>query len=281
MILRNHHIMKAGTNLQGLERLIYFFVYKVFRYRYDVVMQNLSRSFPERSYAEIKELTRQFYRHFSHLFLEIIRMFTRPEKQLKRQLKMRNTELLEHYHRQHRNIIIMLGHYGNWECVSLWPRYFSFDIYGVFKPLSNKFAGRIMEKLRTRFGLKLLAQEQASRFMLSNRKKASTYVMISDQSPARKAECLVNFLHQPTHVLTGAERLATALDAVVVYAVINKSGQPGHWEVTFELITDHPTAMAPHNITKKFNQFLENDIRKSPAYWLWTHRRWKTKCLQP
>ncbi|WP_160715518.1 lysophospholipid acyltransferase family protein [Chitinophaga solisilvae] len=260
----------------GVAWIFYFLLYRVMRYRYAEVIQNLSRSFPEKSYGEIKNIATQFYRHFSRLFMEILELFTIPESRIKKRVVLHQAALLDACHARGRNIIIMLGHYGNWECVTMLPAFFSFDIYGVYKPLHNGFFNRLMKKIRGRFGLKMLPVEEAPKHLLKSRKPGA-YIFISDQSPAKGGKYIVNFLNQPTRVITGAERLARATDAVVVYAVINRSATGRRWEITFSLITDDAATTRSGEITSRFNQQLEQDIRKSPAYWLWTHRRWKTQ----
>ena len=255
--------------------MLYFIFHTILRYRFAVVMQNLARSFPERSYEEINHIATRFYRYFSHMFLEWLAMVLLSEKQMKKRVQVNNTALLEHYHAQQRNIIIMLGHYGNWEYANILPSYLSFDVHAVFKPLSNRLFDRIMRKLRSRFGLKLLSMDKVVRYMHANRERPGAYIFVSDQSPSQENRFTMDFLHQPTNVITGAERIAKKLDAVVVYAVINKRTASSHWEISFSLITDQAAATPEHAITKTFSECLEQDIRRSPEYWLWSHRRWK------
>ncbi|MBC9934249.1 lysophospholipid acyltransferase family protein [Chitinophaga qingshengii] len=266
--MRTRHNTYPG----GLAWIIFFLLYKVMRYRYTEVIQNLSRSFPEKSYGEIKRIATDFYRHFSRLFVEIPLLMTMPRKQASRRLVLHNAALIEQYLAQGRPVIMMLGHYGNWECMSLLPALWHYPVYAVFKPLRNRFFDRLMQKIRSRFGLRLLAMEDAPRHLLQRKPPPGVYIFIADQSPPQRKH-VVDFLHQPTPVITGTERLAKAVDAVVVYAVIHKKG--GQWEMSFSLITDKAATAAPFEITRIFNTRLEKDICQCPAYWLWTHRRWK------
>ena len=49
----------------------------------------------------------------------------------------------------------------------------------------------------------------------------------------------------------------------------------GHYICTFRKITDNIQALPENEITIRFFQQLEEDIRRAPAYYLWTHNRWK------
>ncbi|MGY0041216.1 LpxL/LpxP family acyltransferase [Pedobacter sp. NJ-S-72] len=57
-------------------RFLYFISYKVFRYRYSVVLQNLSRSLPAKSYGEIQQIAKDYYKHLACMVIEIIKLFS-------------------------------------------------------------------------------------------------------------------------------------------------------------------------------------------------------------
>jgi KDO2-lipid IV(A) lauroyltransferase len=62
----------------------------------------------------------------------------------------------------------------------------------------------------------------------------------------------------------------------VLFVILTKVKR-GYYELTFELITDHPREEAPDFITSRYAEMLEAVIREKPEYWLWSHRRWKYK----
>ena len=62
--------------------LIFFVCFHAIGYRKKTVIQNLKNSFPEKPDQEIKEITRQFYRHFADLVVETIKAFQISEKTL-------------------------------------------------------------------------------------------------------------------------------------------------------------------------------------------------------
>jgi Kdo2-lipid IVA lauroyltransferase/acyltransferase len=261
--------------LHGIQQLLYWILSKVIRYRQDVIIQNLSRSFPERSYRQIQAMTNSFYRHFSELLVESLQLLSISEKQHRRRVHLHNTEVLEHCHQQGRNIIILMGHYGNWECLNMLPKYLSFNVYAVYKPDACHLLNLLLYRIRSRFGIKLLATNETARFMLSNRNHPNAYVFIADQSPAVRPRYQTDFLHQPTGLFTGAEQLARSLDAVVLYASVRKRSGGTGWNVYFSLITEEPADIESYEITKTFAWYLEHDIMHAPEYWLWTHKQWE------
>lgn len=264
------------TVLYGVARLIYFLFFRLLKYRYAVVFQNLSRSFPQLSYREIDAVARRFYKHFSRLLVEVVKLMSISEYELKTRVQLRNPELIQYYHHQNRPVIAMMGHCGNWECLSILPRYFSAPVYAVYRPLSSKGMDRLLLYIRSRFGMKLLSMLQAPRYMLQHRQDPALYLFIADQSPDPDARCRVNFMHQSTLMFNGAEKLARAMDAVVVYIEVHRASEK-RWEVGFSLVAENPAAMPAYEITRIYAQELQQTICKTPDQWLWTHKRWKHK----
>lgn len=255
-------------------RCCYFLTYSFARYRYHVVLQNLSRSFPEKPYAEIHALAKDFYRHFSCLVVEMIKSFSISKRELAGRVRIVNADLLEHYQREAKPMVALLGHYGNWESLSILPSKLPFPVNALYKPLSNKSVGRFIMYIRSRFGMQLIPAEKAVRQLIKAKDDASLNLFIADQFPGRNRGLPMELLNQPTALFDGAEKLAKAINAVVFYVELERNEGAG-WDVHFSLITDKPTETAKGEITRSFGERLQETIRKKPAYWLWSHRRWK------
>ena len=75
---------------------------------------------------------------------------------------------------------------------------------------------------------------------------------------------------------TGAEMIAKRLDLPVVFLDVQKVKR-GFYEASFSTITKTPKDYKDYDITDIFHGLLEDQIRKAPEYYLWTHRRWKHK----
>ncbi len=264
-----HQLLRATVG-----RCCYFVTYSFVRYRYHVVLQNLSRSFPEKSYAEIHALARDFYRHFACLVVEMIKSFSISRRELADHIRVVDRDLLERYQREARPMVALLGHYGNWESLSILPSKLPMPVNALYKPLSNRSVGRVVSHIRSRFGMRLIPAGKAVRQLLREKDDASLNLFIADQFPGRNKGHHMELLGQPTDLFDGAEKLARAIDAVVFYVELKRNENAG-WDVHFSLITDKPNEMTKGHITRSFGERLQETIRKEPAYWLWTHRRWK------
>jgi len=255
-------------------RCCYFLTYSITRYRYHVVLQNLSRSFPDKAYAEIHELAKAFYRHLASLVVDVIKSVSISRQELASRIHVADVDLLAHYYNQGRPMVALLGHYGNWEGLNILPSVLPFRVNALYKPLSNALLCRIVRRIRSRFGMQLIPSKKAVRQLVKAKDEVALNLFIADQFPGSDNGCRVDFLNQPTTLFDGAEKLAKTIDAVVFYVELERKPDDG-WNVHFSLITDNAQETMPGQITQRFAAHLQQTIRKAPAYWLWSHRRWK------
>ena len=257
--------------------ILYFIIYKIIKYRKNVVYTNLKNSFPEKSTKEVKEIMRKFYHHFCDVIVESCKGFTISEKELSKRVNIKNPELSNFYAKNDQNIIFIAGHYNNWEiCAQACPIYSKHQCIGIYKPLKEKFLNDKINLSRSKYGLRLISMLQVKKyFKEENYPKA--IIFSTDQNPAIvKNAYWLDFLNQDTAVLFGAEKYAVEYNCPVIYASINKVKR-GFYEVEYSLVTDNPKEKKYGDITKDFTKRLENDIINQPQYWLWSHKRWKHK----
>jgi KDO2-lipid IV(A) lauroyltransferase len=260
-----------------LSDIAFLLTYHVIGYRRKVVFDNLEKAFPEYGREEIRPIARKFYHHLCDIMLEqAVFHFYSEEKALDR-MKYRNTELLNEYHRKGKHVMAVVGHYGNWEYLSSMCLAMDHPFLGIYKPLRNKYFDRMVIRNRTRFGAYVTAMEKVARRLIefNQRKEPVLTVFLGDQRPIlQHVQYWTKFMGRDTPMYLGTEKLARKLDAVVVFLKINKPRR-GRYEVDIELICDNPRELEPYEITERHVRMLEDQIREEPAYWLWSHRRWK------
>lgn len=254
----------------------YFITYYFIQYRKKVVSQNLRTAFPEKSPKELKSLSRNYYRHLCDLVFEIIKLNKISPEELQDRIKFKDDNLIRNLLENHTNIIFCGAHQGNWEYLpSILQLKFKKQTYAVIKPLSNAFYDRYLSKVRTRFGLKLIPFKQTSRFLNKVKEDQAFLLLPADQSPAKSdPKHWVSFLNQKTAFHPGLDKLASKLESPVVFLEMKKTAR-SHYEIGSTLIARYPNQMKPNEILEKYVSLLEESIINNPAYWLWSHRRWK------
>jgi Kdo2-lipid IVA lauroyltransferase/acyltransferase len=256
--------------------IVYFLVYHISGYRRKVVTENLSSSFPEKSAGEIRLLTKKFYHHLCDISLESIKGFSMSPQELIRRHHILNSELADHYFNKGISVIAVPGHYNNWEWGSMSPGLqIKYPVVAFYKPMTNKLVDGHVKRHRAKFNTRLASiKETASTF----EELASTpacYIMAADQSPSNTQESYwFDFLHHYTAWLHGPEKYARKYNLPVLYVDIQKVKR-GFYTLNLVLLTENPASLPDGEITRLYAQHLEKTITREPAYWLWSHRRWK------
>lgn len=264
--------------LYRISDILFWLMYYVLGYRKSVVLDNLKRSFPEKSDGEIKQVCKEYYKYLSDLILETLKTITWNENQVKSRVKIYNLDMLNSLYEQKKSIVIVMGHLGNWEwagpCFSLNCNH---QLFVVYLPLTNPYFENVLKKSRTKFSTKIIPRDSTLRSMVANRKTISATALIADQAPTPiKSAMWMNFLNQETAVFNGPEKIAKMLDYPVVYMHVDRVKR-GYYEVHPKLLFENPKETSEEEITIAFNKILEDGILKKPETWLWSHKRWKHK----
>lgn len=244
-------------------------------YRREVVLRNLHHSFPEKTPAEIRLISQNYYRYLCDLILEILKTMNMSEEESRKRCIFHSTDWLDKFHEDGQSFIIVMGHYGNWEWAgpsfTLNTRH---QLFVIYRPLSNPYFEKMMCRMRTRFGTKITPVNQTLRDMVANRKQLTATAFIADQSAKKKDAYWTTFLQQDTAVFTGPEKLAVKFNYPVVFMNVQRPRR-GYYEVFPELLISSPDKTSENEISEAFMNRLEQEIIRDPTIWLWSHRRWK------
>lgn len=264
--------------LYVLGDFISFILYNVLKYRRTVVMENLKNSFPDKSNSALHQIEKEFYQYFGDLTVETIKILSVSPKQIARRYTFTNTQLIEKYENAQQSYLLAVGHYCNWEWSTLViPSALKAQAIVIYKPLNNIVFDEVFKKAREKSGTKMIRMKIALREIVRLKEQLTCTVFATDQTPALgDTQDWFHFLNQPTTVFMGLEKIAKATNAPVLFADMSRVKR-GYYNCDFKLVCDKPTETADFEITKKHLSILENRIKEEPAYWLWSHRRWKYK----
>lgn len=255
---------------------IYIFVYHVIKYRLFVVRQNLKNAFPEANEKCLRAMEKGFYHHMCDVIVETVKLLHISDREVSKRIRIKNGEVLDEIARQGQSVILLLGHFANWEWVTAVTQCCHISTLNgqIYRPLRNKLFDRLMLKIRSRFKGQCIPQKQALRVLLSHSKEGlMTIGFISDQRPRGiSVDLYVTFLNQRTRCGVGAEFIAQKLNAHLLY-VDMRPVRRGYYEIEFKEI-DITGVEGEYPYTQKYMAMLEEAIRKYPTYWLWSHNRW-------
>lgn len=276
----------SRLSLKRLYRLsdyvVFPLMYYVVRYRRGIVRKNLTLSFPEKDRKEIQRLEKRFYRHFADVMMEIAWNYRAADEEVMRHMVFENADEVEQWAKEKKGVILMLGHFGNWEWMPVLQLYYKdpeLQEYNVYRRLKNETADRLilaMRERRTGKGSSIEKNDLVRRLLaMRHTSQRFTLGLISDQKVSPKnAYHRTEFLHQDTTFLGGGEVLARKLDLAVTYIRIREVSR-GYYRARFELITLSAPDTEKGEITERFARMMEANIQEQPHLWLWTHNRWK------
>ncbi|MEP4147583.1 MAG: lysophospholipid acyltransferase family protein [Halioglobus sp.] len=263
--------------LYGLAWFAYLLLYHVVRYRRQVVADNLSKAFPDKSDAERSSLARAFYRQFSQVALEIIKARRMQPEDFLQRARMLNPELLQQYSKDFsESVIVLTIHQGNWEWMLHGATtHFDIPISPVYKPLHNKTADKLIYDIRSQFGSRPLSMDESVKDIIRRRREFRIFVLVADQSPIRSERGYwTTFMNQEANFYLGAETIAKMTKFPVLYAQCHRRSK-GHYEIEFKELAEPPYDKDTHTLTDRYVAMAEEAIREEPESWLWTNRRWK------
>ncbi len=274
------HSLLPFSILYILSDILYFVVYRLVGYRLKVVRRNMKASFPEKTGKELKQLEKEFYHHFTDYIVETIKMASISEEDIIKRAYVQNPWLLDQLTESGSAVVAYMGHYGNWEWfTSSQLRFKQARLYQIYRPLKNKAFDRLFIHIRNRFGSKGIKKNDTVRdvIRLEKEKKSAVVAFIADQTPSKaNIHYWTSFLGQESPFFTGAERIARKLDLPVVFLDVQKVKR-GYYTLDIKLVTPSAKGTPDFWLTEQYARLMENCILRNPAYWLWTHKRWKHK----
>ena len=258
--------------------VVYVLIYRVFGFRKKVVRSNLSLCFPEKSEAELKKIEAKFYRHLCDIFLEMIKTLDLQPEDLKERFIITNPEAIKEIDNSGKSAIVMCAHYASYEWITALKTYDAdLRAFGIYKKIKNTYFDNLVKQIRTRFNTEIIDKNVATKTMAKNKFKGirGYYGMVADQSPkASRISYWGNFMGQETPMFVGSEVMAKRLDFSVYYFQINKKKR-GVYEAQLVKLAENPNEYKDFEITDKYFELVEAQIRKAPEYYFWIHKRFK------
>jgi len=261
--------------LYGISDLFAFLLRNVFRYRRQVVLDNLKLAFPEKTAAERQQIAKRFYQYFTDSFIEMLKFISISEKELFKRTSG-TYDIINRLIDEGKNVNLLCGHQFNWEYANLlYSAVLKVPFVTIYHPITNKTADRIMLRIRSRFGAVLVGTDSFGKKMHTVFKSQYALVLAADQSPSNPAKSYwVNFFNHPTAFLPGPERTAARNKVPVVFVGFKRTKR-GHYHFESVLLTENGALTEPGQVTAAYRTELEKAIAADPANYLWSHRRFK------
>jgi KDO2-lipid IV(A) lauroyltransferase len=264
--------------LYGLSWLIYVLAYYVVRHRQTVIREQLGKVFPDLTEAERAAIHRRFIKNFCDVLVEVLKSVSMSADDMRARVQVLNLEVARRFLDAGQSVMFVTSHLCNWEWllhgVALQLGY---PLDAGYKPLHDQWAERMMLKVRSQFGARLVPAKELLADIVKRRGIVRAIAMNADQAPvSTDKRYWTVFLGQDSAFYIGAEQISRATRLPVIYACMRRVRR-SRYEVELKLLWDGKEPIEPNQITEKYARACETDVLRSPADWLWSYRRWRLK----
>lgn len=257
----------------------YFVVYRVLRWRRRLAATNLANAFPEKTAAQREDILRQSYRNLGRTLGEALWGYAASSEELAARVHYVNPELVAKYAARGQSVVLLAAHFCNWEWLLLTAGpVLKVPIDAVYKPQRVPSVDVYLRAARGRFGGNPIPHQTFMFEVMKRRADVRAYALVADHTPRHNEEKhWTRFLNQDTAFFVGADKIARILKAPVIYVAMRREGA-GRYSVELKLLAEPPYDRdAGPEIVERYARNLEEEIRRSPADWLWINRKWKYK----
>jgi KDO2-lipid IV(A) lauroyltransferase len=244
-------------------------------------LENLRASFPDRSEQWIRQMGRRSFQQIVMLTIDVLftprLVRTHNWRQYSRFQNAEHAKWLMH---ERQGLLMVTGHYGNFEIIGYLMGLFGFDIYSIARPLDNKYLNRFLYGVRERRGQKLIDKKGAAEMMPRLVKQGSTIGFIADQDAGKKG-VFVDFFGRKASTYKSIGLLALTYNLPIVVGYSRRIGNRFFFELgVTRIIFPHEWADQDDPLTwisTEYTKAIEAFVRADPTQYWWLHRRWKTR----
>lgn len=251
--------------------------------RGEVVMANLQRVFG--AYASAGEIDRLAAAHYGHLWRlvgEFIRFRWLSAAQKRALVRVDGIDHFIAARDQGKGILILTGHFGNWE-VSTTAGIAQFpELHGRFhfvrRPIKPAWLDRLVTRRFEAAGFGVFSKRDSLDALLASLGRGDAVVLPFDQHAGPPDGIAVDFLGHPAWTFKSLAIIALSTGAPVLPASSWRESDGRHvlrFEAPLAPIEHSSTTEAIRLNTRAYNAALEKLVVRHPEQWYWVHRRWK------
>lgn len=264
----------------GVGALVGWISGSVFRIRRSVVLENLTRAFPEESASWRRRVATETYRHFGREGATLFRMRRLGPAQILERCEVGGLDLLSRAIEEGRGVVALTGHLGNWEMAGAATAASGFPLDVVAKRQANLLFDTYVRETRERLGMRVIYQTEAPRSVLRALRERRVVALVADQN-VLTGGLFVEFFGEEASTARGPAVLAARGGAEVAMMISRRlPGPAARYSMRFVPVSYKRTSDPDENarrLLRAYHAILEDGIRAAPEQYFWFHKRWKTR----
>ncbi len=258
-------------------------VYRLDKKRRHLTITNLAMAFPEKTPQEIVSLSKEVYSELSKTITEILLMFTGKfdiDNAIKNREEVKE-KLQELAQNSPHGIVFMTAHFSNWELMAHFIAKNGLPMIVIGRKGNNRLIeSNITTPFREKYGNSAASKDKAMLSMMKKLKAKGNVGLLIDQKSGGSHSAKIDFFGKPAETTLSVASLKLKLDPLIVPVFVVR-GSDG----LYELVINAPVEYVADEIedqqkkleamTLKYNQAIEDVVRKYPSQWFWMHNRWR------
>lgn len=255
--------------------------------RYDVAADNLRKAFGDE--LTRAELDRIIYRMWAHLFRTVVEVVQSPRKlhlsSYRRLVEFHGLELTNEALLSGRRVLLLGGHFGNWEIGIALMGLWGFPMGVVAREMDNPLLDHWFRRYREFYGHRQMFKRGGYDDMLKLLQRGGSLALLGDQDAGPRG-LFVDFFARPASTFKSIALLSLEYDAPIIVgcAIRQDDNFDDRTWSKFALWCDEvidPRRLTSNDpvreITQRYTAALERLIRRAPEQYFWLHRRWKSE----
>ena len=241
--------------------------------RRETSVNNLMMAFPEMPRKEAEQITQRVFENFGRSSADFLIGLNRTKEELDETTTIEGFENFEKAHAKGKGVMVVTGHFGNWERCSTWMSLRDYTLSVVARDANDEGVNALVNKLREGPGTEVIPRGNAARPMIQKLKRNEVIGIVPDQNAN---EIFIPFFGKPAGTVLGPGVIAERTGAAVVPAFCHYCGDGKyHIKVYPELTADEGYETKGEGMMRAIGRQLEEVIRERPDQWLWIHDRWR------
>jgi len=251
-----------------------------FRIRRRTVDEHLRKAFPGQDAKWRRSVAIASFRHLGRESVATFRLGGMDAAEIRERTEVVGFEALEEAASEGKGVIVVTGHFGNWEIggASIPARGIPMDV--VAQRQRNPLFDVDLNANRSRLGMTVIERREAPKRVLRALREGRVVGIVGDQN-VRHGGVFVDFLGRPASTARGAALFALRTGSPIFLGIARRMpGFPQRFRVTFESVEFTPSGEMEEDVlrlTEAHTRHLERQVKETPEQYFWQHRRWKTR----
>lgn len=237
-------------------------------------LDNLAMVFPDLSAPERERLGRKVFEHFGRVTADFLASPRRTKEDLEASMTIEGIEHLDEALARGKGVVMITGHFGNWERLAAWLSTQGYTITVVQRDVRDSSLNQMVQRLREGPGTKVIGRGDAARPIIERLRNNELIGILPDQN---SDEIFLPFFGKPAGTVLGPGVISERTGAPVVCCWCIWEGAGRYRMIVEPILEPEPGYSTKGEGTMRaIHRSLEAVVRQHPEQWLWFHDRWKS-----